>query len=472
MPARTYAAEPGWALPDLAIVLPPGMHLERAQQRLSTTHFDTVDRALGRNGIAVSIQGDQCQLHLPDETITAATATTRAVPRTVQSVLLGVRAGQRLIPIGSTGSLRHITTVIDADGAIHASVVDDEITAVAVEVDGVEVVQSRHEITLDASDDSLRSTLRHALRNAGARQQDAADGAREPVVALTDQGIEAHTGRPPTGTIGALITDYLELQRSAVLHGDVALRRGQDAVHSTRVAVRRYRSALRVFADVVDNDRTAALAAELRWFALLLGAVRDPQVRRARLKKAVAELDPRLVLGPVGAHIDEALHTEQLKARERLDRAMRGKRYLALLADLKLWHEQPPLTERADQGEGSSAQYVRAAERTLHKRLRRARHGDDDLLHRARKAAKRARYAAELARPALGKPANRAAGRAKKLQTRLGNYLDSALACASLLRLGAATARIPDENGFTYGVLYRLERDRADAQRARALRRR
>jgi CHAD domain-containing protein len=184
----------------------------------------------------------------------------------------------------------------------------------------------------------------------------------------------------------------------------------------------------------------------------------------------VAELDPRLVLGPVGAHIDGALHTEQLKARERLDRAMRGKRYLALLADLASWHEQPPLTVRADQGEGSSARYVRAAERTLHKRLRRARHGDDDLLHRARKAAKRARYAAELARPALGKPAERAAARAKKLQTRLGNYLDGALACASLLRLGAATARIPDENGFTYGVLYQLERDRADAQRARALR--
>jgi CHAD domain-containing protein len=470
MPARTYAAEPGWALPDLADMLAPGMHLERAEQRLSTTHFDTVDRALGRNAIAVSIQADQCQLHLPDETITTATASTGAVPRTVQSMLLGVRAGRRLIPIGSTESLRHITTIIGADGAIHASIVDDEMIAAAV--DGVEVVQSRREITLDASDDSLRSTLRRALREAGAKQQDAADGAREPVIALTDQGPEAHTGTASARTVGRLITDYLELQRTAVLRGDVALRRGHDAVHSTRVAVRRHRSALRVFADVVDSERAAALDAELRWFALLLGEVRDPQVRRARLKSAVAELDPSLVLGPVGAHIDEALHTEQLKARERLDRAMRGRRYLALLADLASWHEEPPLTERADRGEGSSARYVRAAERTLHKRLRQARHGDDDLLHRARKAAKRARYAAELARPALGTPAKRAAARAKKLQTRLGNYLDGSLACAALRRLGAATARIPDENGFTYGVLYQLERDRADAQRVRALRRR
>ncbi|MEK8143221.1 CHAD domain-containing protein [Streptomyces sp. M10(2022)] len=54
---------------------------------------------------------------------------------------------------------------------------------------------------------------------------------------------------------------------------------------------------------------------------------------------------------------------------------------------------------------------------------------DRDLaMHEARKAAKRARYAGEAARPALGKPAKRFAERMKAVQQVLGDHQDSVVA--------------------------------------------
>jgi CHAD domain-containing protein len=52
-----------------------------------------------------------------------------------------------------------------------------------------------------------------------------------------------------------LIGQYLAAQRRAIVTGDVELRRGEDAIHATRVGVRRYRSILRVFADLLDDER-------------------------------------------------------------------------------------------------------------------------------------------------------------------------------------------------------------------------
>jgi hypothetical protein len=51
----------------------------------------------------------------------------------------------------------------------------------------------------------------------------------------------------------------LGAQYAALIAGDLALRRGQDAIHDTRVATRRYRSVLRVFADLFDPDHATTL---------------------------------------------------------------------------------------------------------------------------------------------------------------------------------------------------------------------
>ena len=84
--------------------------------------------------------------------------------------------------------------------------------------------------------------------------------------------------------------------------------------------------------------------------------------------------------------------------------------------------------------------------------------GDDEALHRERKAFKRARYAAELATPLLGKKqAKKTIRRYKHVQEVLGEQQDSLVAAEFLRRLGAAAATRPAENGFTYGLLFANE---------------
>jgi CHAD domain-containing protein len=453
--ARTYHAPNDWTSPDFAALVPEGARLDTSETRIVTTHFDTVDHALARNGIAVLVHDDQCFVQLPDGEFSTNSPTSRAVPREVQDVLLGVRGGRRLVPVGRTDTLRRTSEIVDVDGQVAASVTDDEVIATAA--DGGEEVQRRREITVDAADDTLRAALDRGLKRSGAKRVRTA--AKPPA---------ENAGSPESGTIGRLLHDYLDGQRDAILAADVELRRGGDVVHAARVAMRRYRSALRVFADLFDADRATALDTELRWIAGELGAVRDAEVERARLDQAVAALDPTVVLGPVTARIDEAMLSDQVKARSRVDRVMRGRRYLALLAELESWHEAPPLTDLAAQDASASERYVRRAERTMRKRLRGFEDADDDALHRARKAAKRSRYAAELATPSLGKPAKRIAKRSKSLQTHLGHYLDTTLACRTLLQLGRATAAHTSDNGFTFGLLYQAERDRGSVARARA----
>ena len=80
---------------------------------------------------------------------------------------------------------------------------------------------------------------------------------------------------------------------------------------------------------------------------------------------------------------------------------------------------------------------VRRAARRLQRALAAvpAAEDRDAAIHEARKTAKRARYAAEAAVPALGSTASRQAARAKELQQLLGDHHDSVVARAVLLDL-------------------------------------
>jgi CHAD domain-containing protein len=83
-----------------------------------------------------------------------------------------------------------------------------------------------------------------------------------------------------------------------------------------------------------------------------------------------------------------------------------------------------------------------------------------------RKKAKRLRYAAESAVPALGKRDTTLARRSKRVQQGLGEHLDTVVA-RQRLRAYGVKAHTKAENGFTFGRLHALEQARADwAERA------
>jgi CHAD domain-containing protein len=77
----------------------------------------------------------------------------------------------------------------------------------------------------------------------------------------------------------------------------------------------------------------------------------------------------------------------------------------------------------------------------------------DTALHEARKAAKRARYAAEAVRPVYGKPARRLVKRLKAVQSTLGDHHDAVVARAAAREIGVH-AHLAGENAFSFGLLW------------------
>jgi CHAD domain-containing protein len=265
-------------------------------------------------------------------------------------------------------------------------------------------------------------------------------------------------------TVGDLVRAYLYEQATVLIDAESALRSREPAIHATRVAARRLRSTLRTYEDVVDVARAGTLEDELVWFAGLLGEVRDREVLEARLLADLAELPTELVVGPVAGQIETELTTQRKVAWDAIIAVLDDDRYRRLLGELRTWRSDAPLTSEAAAPAASVKRYVKRAGKKLDKRLDRAIEahltGDaeaDHLLHQARKAGKRARYAVELAAPALGKKADKLIASRKELQDVLGEHQDSIVAAAFLREEGVRVGIRSGHNGFTYGLLHGRE---------------
>ncbi|MEO9139509.1 MAG: CYTH and CHAD domain-containing protein, partial [Jatrophihabitans sp.] len=377
----------------------------------------------------------------------------RGVPAEFRQLTLGVRAGHPLRPVARIRTARDVHVIHGVDGSPLAELVVDDVTAARTGA-STDVAQWREvEVELKDGDEALLRRTTKWLRRTGVVPSPYRSKLARAL------GDAASATDVATDGLAGVVCAYLSAQRDAILMGDLALRREQDAIHTTRVAARRYRSALRVLAELFDDERAVALDAELKWYASVLGTVRDLQVLGGHLRSALAELPDELILGPVSMRLDQTLEKELIDARRELDSAMRSRRYLALLQELQAWAEDPPMTEARTKPAKRVEKYLHNAEKKLDRRLALAHQlpGHDpnknEALHLARKAAKRARYTAELTAPVLGKAARSSFKAAKRLQTDLGHRHDAVLAVAFLQRVGAVAGAAAGENGFTFGVL-------------------
>jgi len=161
----------------------------------------------------------------------------------------------------------------------------------------------------------------------------------------------------------------------------------------------------------------------------------------------------------VEAEITKTLAKERDDATQRLNAAMRTRRYQDLVQLLGGWKTTPPFTAAAARKDKTAVKYVEQAKVKADRRLPKA---DDDVerLHRARKAEKRLRYAAELVEPA-DRRMKRTARKAKELQTLLGEHQDAVVAANFLATISAPSEGENGESGFTYGVLMANELNRA-----------
>jgi len=242
------------------------------------------------------------------------------VPKELAALTAGVRRGQSLRHIVTVHTDRTVQRVRGAADQVVVEVTDDRVDAVAPGRRAA-TLSSWREIgrTLGpAGGENLLDAVDARLTGSGAT---VSTGPNEVARALgvTAVGVAGHR---PARTAGEVLGGYLADQDDALITGDLTLRRGLGGIHPTRVATRRLRSTLRVFADFVDPARAQAFDAELSWYAGLLGGVRDREVQRARFTAAIAELPEELVLGPVGSRIEQHLLTEQLQQQKTLDKAM------------------------------------------------------------------------------------------------------------------------------------------------------
>jgi CHAD domain-containing protein len=222
-----------------------------------------------------------------------------------------------------------------------------------------------------------------------------------------------------------------------------------------RVATRRLRAFLRAAQPLLDREWAESLRSEVGWLGSALGPVRDLDVLMEHLHSDASDLDPkeRRAL----RRIFRRLEQERSEDRAAMLAALGSDRYVALLDRLEDAARAPLLAAGA---EDASLEDIAADEyRQLRKAVRAlGPEPSDDELHEIRIHGKRARYAAELAEPVVGKPATKFIQEAKAFQDVLGEHQDAAVAEARmrgmLLELGgAATA-------FSAGRLVERQRDR------------
>jgi CHAD domain-containing protein len=472
-----FDAAADFVLPDLDGVVGDGARVQRSGVRLDSVYFDTETHDLLARGITLRCRtGDDdtgWQLKVPTgaartEIRLDPTGTQTTVPKELSTLTTGVRRGKAVRHIVTVHTDRTVHRILDPDGEVVVEVADDHVDAVAPGQRAATLSTWREieaELGPAGTEDTL-TAVGGVLTEAGATPSTSPNKVAR---ALGVTGAASGSSAPGRArTAGDVIRQYLAEQDDALVTGDLGLRRGLDGmIHPTRVGTRRFRSTLRIFADYVDPERARAFDAELSWYAALLGEVRDREVQRARFAKAVAALPAEQVLGPVAARIDEVLWTEQVTHRQALDKAMNGRRYIALLRESQRWVSAPPFTDLAARKPTELKSSVRAAAKKVSKHLAKGLGpgGDDEELHKARKAGKRARYAAELAHPVLRKKARNSVKRYQDLQDILGEHQDGVVAADLLRRIAAGTAEYPDENGFTYGLLYAQELHHAQESR-------
>jgi CHAD domain-containing protein len=260
-----------------------------------------------------------------------------------------------------------------------------------------------------------------------------------------------------------LVGGYIAEQCTVIIDSEAELRAGANVVHTTRVAVRRLRSTIRVFPDLFDPSEARHLDEELVWWAGLLGDVRDLDILAQRQSALLAELPGELILGPVASTIESELAVQRKQATDAILEALDSMRFRKLIGLMHHWRSDAPFTAAADVAPNAINTMIKKAKRKAGKRLttaaaaRRAGEPSDELFHRARKASKRYRYAVEAAQPVWGSKADKIILERKDLQDLLGNHQDGIVSAGFLRELGARLGVRSGQNGFSYGVLYARE---------------
>ncbi|WP_238011069.1 CYTH and CHAD domain-containing protein [Dactylosporangium sp. AC04546] len=464
---RKYEVPADFALPPLAGIGGVASVGDADDLRLDATYYDTATLRLARGRVTLRRRtgghdagwhlkrpsgGDRSELQVP-----ASSSRQTKPPAAVTAQVRALSRGEALQPVARIRTHRIERALRAADGSTVALVAEDSVNTESLHGSRPERQWRELEIELVDGSRSALDDLDAALRAAGARP---AASPSKLAQALGDD----YPAAPPSPAKPSPLAVYLRDQRDAIVEHDPGARDGEvESVHKMRVATRRLRSTIRSFAPLLpagtDLDE---LHDEIKWLTGILGEVRDGDVMGERLTAEVAAEPPELVLGPVAARIQQFMAGRGAAAREQLIAGLDSPRYTSLLVQLDAF------VDAAAGQRVTRKQLMRRAHRALRRadrRLAAAGHTPqdppalpghetrDERLHEARKAYKRARYAAELVAPIAGAKATKLADRLTDLQDVLGAHQDS-IVTGELLRQLAVQAYAAGENAFTFGLLH------------------
>jgi CHAD domain-containing protein len=387
----------------------------------ASTYHDTADRRLARHGITLRRRLENgvsvWQLKLPREDgrleLEERGGPAR-VPKRLARLLVGILHGTELEEAATLQTRRTGKRATLGGGTVEA--VLDEVSLMEGQRAADEFTELELEL-LDGDPKALREAER-VLVKAGA------EAAEQRPKVLRYLGVEAVAA--PSSDARAIdhVRARIQAQYAEILRHDPGTRAGDDPedLHDLRVAVRRLRALLRAADALLVPEWSNPLRDELKWLGTELGPARDLDVLLAYLRDEAAALGSDEL---AFAEVLQRLEGERAAARKRLLAALDSGRYSDLLAALEAASRAPHVRALdAPLDELAAREFRRLA-----KAVRRLG-GDpsDDDLHRVRIKGKRARYAAELAEPMIGKPAARFVRRAKGFQDVVGEHQDAVVA--------------------------------------------
>ena len=507
-----YEAEAGFEVPSLVELFgavrgkagvpasdgAPWAEGELAEQHLDATYYDTAALDLAAAGLTLRrrVGGDDAGWHLKVPVADSSRSEIRVplqdeqntVPDQLVTMTYARTGGRTLVAVARIATDRTVRRLVDPTGRVLVEVADDRVTAhrLLPSGDPAEAISWREvEVELVDGPRELLTAVDPVLRERGLTP---APTSSKLVRALGAETVEAArksaggTGPATVGGKGRKLPKKVSAGDVAMAHigAQVSQIRAQDlpvrldlpgAVHAMRVASRRLRSALTTFEPLFHGTVTRPAGRELRWLAGVLGVARDAEVMRDRLTAAVVgEGDDTRLSAGVDQEVSDRLDESYRAAHDQVLVQLDGERYRVLLATLEALLEHPPFKDRASRPARNALPGLVTRSYAALRWSMVAANGSSDpvehenLLHDARKAAKRARYAGEAVAPVFGDDARAFAAAMERVQESLGEHLESMNTRNRLHDLAAQTSE--PSTAFTLGRLHALEEVRAERSAA------
>jgi len=472
-----YDVADGHPLPDLVGAGGVDAMVAQAELVLTATYFDTADLSLAAAGATLrrrtggTDDGWHLKLPLADGErleVHRGLGRGQSPPTALVALVRGLVRSNRPEAVATLVTRRTVHHLLDPAGLVLAELADDSVTAERHDVhDGQSLVWRELEIELVDGDRAILAELDVAVRAGGAIPAAGASKVGRVLdasLAAAPPRLEGSRRKAPVGAVlgAGLRQAVLDLSAADPL---VRLDRA-GAPARMRAAVQRLRAALALQRQVLPDEVTASVRAELAWLDTVVAGVEELDTAAVRIRSGLAELPGELVLGPVGRRADRELAAVRRTALAAVREALDSPRYLDVLERVADLPTRAP-TDAAAAGRSGDVlpdlaeRAVRRAERRL-EQLRRAQSAEERRwqVRGAQRAVERARYAELLASDGADTTVLDEAAAALR-------DLDAGTQTQVVLRDLAVQAQLAGENGFTFGLLHGLEHRHATEQQRR-----